>query len=55
MDNLFFIEFNGRFIKSYVLRTRAEYAFQRYMHLITGNDVLRMIGLPSGHCYCSNE
>lgn len=55
MDNLFVIELNGRFMKTYEQRKRAEHAFQRWTHCITRNNLLRMIGLPSGYCYCSNE
>lgn len=55
MDERFVIEFNGRFMKVYTMRKRAENAFSRWMHCInTQRDVLRMIGLPSGHIYCEN-
>ena len=55
MDDLFVIEFNARFVKSYKQRLRAEHAFQRATYRISDGDVMRMIGLPSGHCYCSTK
>lgn len=55
MDDLFVIEFNGRFIASFKRRGNAENAFSRCMYRINREiDLLRMIGFPSGHVYCEN-
>lgn len=55
MDDLFAIEFNGKFIATYLRRGNARAAFNRCMYRINPeSDLLRMIGFPSGYIYCEN-
>lgn len=54
MDNIFAIEFNGRFVKTFKRRANAEACFRRCVYRIDHDaDIMRMIGLPSEHVYCS--
>lgn len=56
MKERYLIRLNGLFVKDYKQRASAENYFSRMMHLGKyKNALVEVIGVPSGHIYCTNE
>ena len=56
MEERYLIRLNGLFVKDYKHRLRAENYFSRMVNSTEyRNASLDVIGVPSGHIYCTTE